>query len=52
MKAFARQIIKRISVPRGCIMTGESVKVEEENKVQMAGAFISWITNKRTIFFC
>jgi hypothetical protein len=50
LKAFAKKMVKRISVPKGCIMTGQSVNVQEENKVQMAGAFISWITKKRMNF--
>jgi hypothetical protein len=47
VKAFARKMVKGKSAPKGCIMTGESVQVQEVNKVQMAGAFISRITNKR-----
>jgi hypothetical protein len=43
-------MVKRISIPKGCIMTGESVKLQGENKFKMAGAFFSWITNKHTNF--
>jgi hypothetical protein len=35
VKAFTRKIVTRISVPKECIMTGECVKVQEENNIQM-----------------
>jgi hypothetical protein len=41
-EGFTRKMVKSISVPKGCTVTaGENVKVQEENKVQMAGACIS-----------